>query len=135
MLEGFEVFPIDGLSEEATAESLRESLIFLSFGYPEGCSLPPAEAMACGCITIGYHGNGGREYFLPEHSFPVEFGDIRAFAQTAERVVGLLNTNSQELEVLRQRASEYILTNYTVEQERQDALACWKGFLNEANRG
>src|SRR3546814_3802603 len=34
-----------GRPEAESARILRESLLFLSFGYPEGFSLPPAEAM------------------------------------------------------------------------------------------
>ena len=30
------------------------SILFLSFGYPEGFGLPVAEAMSCGCAVIGY---------------------------------------------------------------------------------
>ena len=38
--------------------TLRESAIFLSFSLREGLPLPPAEAMACGCVVIGFHGFG-----------------------------------------------------------------------------
>ena len=57
-------------SEAAVADILRESQVFLSFGHPEGFGLPPAEALACGCLVIGYHGGGGREYFGPAGAYP-----------------------------------------------------------------
>jgi hypothetical protein len=68
-LGGWTIVALDGKSEAETAAILRQSLIFLSFGYPEGLPLPPLEAMACGCLLIGYHGMGGREYFTEETHF------------------------------------------------------------------
>ncbi len=88
-LAGYEIAPIAGLDEDGVAACLRESLLFLSLGYHEGCPLPPAEAMACGAIVVGYDGFGGAEYLLPELSFPVPTGDLVAFAQTLEHVLRL----------------------------------------------
>ena len=63
---------------------MQESLLFLSFGFPEGFGLPVAEAFACGCAVIGYDGLGGRELFkyasqYPGLSFPVQYRDWYAF--------------------------------------------------------
>jgi hypothetical protein len=63
-LADFAIVPIDNLSEIETARVLRESAVFLSFGALESFGLPPAEAMACGCLTIGYHGMGGANFFI-----------------------------------------------------------------------
>lgn len=54
--------PIDGVPHERVAEALAESALFLATGYPEGCPLPPLEAMACGCLVVGFTGRGGREH-------------------------------------------------------------------------
>jgi hypothetical protein len=54
--------PIDGVPHYRVAEILAESAVFLASGYPEGFSLPPLEAMACGCLVVGFSGQGGREY-------------------------------------------------------------------------
>ncbi len=70
VLDDVELVPIDKMSERQVAAALRESLVFLSFSSREGFGLPPAEAMACGCIAIGYAGGGGAEYLLPELSTP-----------------------------------------------------------------
>ncbi len=41
--------------------------IFLATGFPEGCPLPPLEAMSCGCIPVGFHGLGGWDYMRSYH--------------------------------------------------------------------
>ncbi|MDL2267555.1 glycosyltransferase [Desulfovibrio sp. OttesenSCG-928-G15] len=44
------------------AACLAGSDIFLSTGFPEGFGLPPLEAMAAGCVPVGFTGFGGWEY-------------------------------------------------------------------------
>jgi hypothetical protein len=55
-LTGWDVVAIDGKTEDETAQILQESLIFVAFGYPEGGTKPPFEAMAAGCDVVGYGG-------------------------------------------------------------------------------
>ncbi len=80
----YNFIPIDNCSEEDVAKILSESLMFLCFGTFEGFQLPPAEAMACGCIVIGYHGQGSKEFLKKDISFPVETGNILSFVKTIE---------------------------------------------------
>jgi glycosyltransferase involved in cell wall biosynthesis len=108
---------------------MKESLIFLSFGEPEGFSLPPAEAMSCGCIVIGYHGMGGREYFKPEFCFPVEMGDLLTFAGTVEEVLAINNREPARIIDMGKKASDYIGLTYTKEREEEDVLSFWKSIL------
>jgi hypothetical protein len=56
-LDGWDVVAIDGQSEAETSRILQESLVFFAFGYPEGGTLPPFEAGACGCYVLGYGGH------------------------------------------------------------------------------
>ena len=56
---------IQGRSQAEVAELLAQSHIFLATGFPEGCPLPPLEAMACGCLPVGFSGFGGWEYMTP----------------------------------------------------------------------
>jgi len=76
-LAGWTIRPIDSVSEARAAEIIRESVIFMSFGHPEGFGLPPAEAMAAEAIVIGYDGRGGAEYW-PGHAIRIEMGDTLA---------------------------------------------------------
>ncbi|EHJ49005.1 hypothetical protein DFW101_3005 [Solidesulfovibrio carbinoliphilus subsp. oakridgensis] len=58
----YEWLPIDGLPPDGVATALRSCHVFLATGFPEGCPLPPLEAMACGCIVAGFAGFGGFDY-------------------------------------------------------------------------
>lgn len=53
---------INNMPTEQVAETLSTCHIFLSTGFPEGFGLPPLEAMASGCIPVGFTGFGGWEY-------------------------------------------------------------------------
>ncbi len=125
VLEGFTVVPIEGKTEAQTSEIMKESLIFLSFGYPEGFSLPPAEAMACGCIVIGYHGMGGKEYFNPDFCYPIETGSILEFARTVEEVIRASWTSSDLLQEKALKGSSFIREHYSSAIEKKDVLSVW----------
>jgi Glycosyl transferases group 1 len=130
-LNGFQVLPLANRAEGEVAAALRDSRLFLSFGYPEGFGLPPAEAMACGCLTIGYHGNGGREYFRPELAFPIEVGDILGFARTVEEVLCCLRQSPETFESRTRRASEFIHEEYSLKHEAEDIQRTWRAILAE----
>lgn len=49
-------------SPQEVAHILRTCHIFLATGFPEGCPLPPLEALASGCIVAGFAGMGGWDY-------------------------------------------------------------------------
>ncbi|MGE4263445.1 MAG: glycosyltransferase family 1 protein [Desulfovibrio sp.] len=53
---------ISGMPAHGVAEALASAHIFLATGFPEGCPLPPLEAMACGCLPVGFMGFGGADY-------------------------------------------------------------------------
>ncbi|MFW5836395.1 MAG: glycosyltransferase family 1 protein [Desulfovibrionaceae bacterium] len=53
---------IEGRGPAGVADLLRSAHVFLAAGFPEGCPLPPLEAMACGCLVTGFTGFGGLDY-------------------------------------------------------------------------
>ncbi|MDD4179180.1 MAG: glycosyltransferase family 1 protein, partial [Candidatus Margulisbacteria bacterium] len=126
----YDLVPIEDKKPKEVAGILKESLIFLSFGYPEGFSLPPAEAMSCGCILIGYHGMGGKEYFNNEYCYPVNQGDIIQFAQTIETVIGIHKGNPRALEEKGRQAAIFIKNNYSLAREEDDILRAWRAIIH-----
>jgi Glycosyl transferases group 1 len=131
-LDGYEVVALDGLSDEETAARLRSSLIFLSLGYQEGFGLPAAEALACGVVVVGYHGNGGREFILPEFAYPVATADLLALATALEAALRL---RADDPEAFRGRAAAgaaFVAARYSPEHESQDLLRVWNAFLGRS---
>ena len=88
--KGWSLQVIENCSHADVIATLQRSLVFLSFGHPEGFGLPVAEAMACGCAVVGYSGLGGRELFDLAAGYglgvPVELGDWLGCVQGVERI-------------------------------------------------
>jgi len=90
--------PIDGMAETEVISTLQASDVFLALSKEEGFGCPPFEASLCGCLIIGYHGRGGKEWLTDKtcvltkspQEFPVrleeaakgEHEDKRASLQT-----------------------------------------------------
>lgn len=119
---------IDQLPDETAHRLIRESLLFLSLSQWEGFGLPPAEAMATGCLVIGYTGVGGEEFFTEETGFPILDGDIVAFVDQIARVVSAWRQAPEELERKRRHASDFIWSRYSETVARQSLLDLWAGI-------
>jgi len=57
-----QLIAVDNLSEMKVVETLQKTDIFLAISREEGFGLPPFEGSLCGCLIIGYHGRGGKEW-------------------------------------------------------------------------
>ena len=51
------------LTESQVAEELGRTSVFVALGISEGFGLPVAEALAAGCLVVGYPAGGGEELF------------------------------------------------------------------------
>ena len=114
--KGWKLLPIVGKPHHEVVSNLQSSLVFLSFGHPEGFGLPVAEALACGCAVVGYSGLGGREIFDLVSDFPiahaVEFGDWNGFIQSLKTVVERVDQNSESFSSLLSKSSMIIRSYY-----------------------
>ena len=90
----WKILSIDNLSEDGVAEILSQSSIFMAFSEFEGLPVPPVEASLCGNYVIGYHGEGGREYWQAPNFTEVNQGDIQGFVKTVLNKVQLLEEDS-----------------------------------------
>jgi glycosyltransferase involved in cell wall biosynthesis len=129
-LDGWDIVAIDGRSEAETADLLRTAKLFLSFSLREGFGLPPVEALACGCTVVGFHGFGGREYFLPPFAITVEDGDIAAFARTVEAAIHNMDNDPQSADSIMAAASSFVFERYPLETEKQDLLNIFAPLLD-----
>lgn len=128
-LQGFEMIEIHEVQEKEVAEILRESLIFLSFSQKEGLGMPVAEAMACGCIVIGYHGQGGKELFKEEFSYPIEYHDLINFTKKVEEVIRQYEINKEYLIKKGELASQFIHQRYSLESEEAAIVRIWTKII------
>ncbi len=129
-LNGWDVMAIDGCNEVEVAERLRSAKLFLSFAQEEGFGLPALEALACGCIVVGYHGYGGREFFLPPLATPVEEGNIAAFAHAAENAIQALNLESNSMTSCAHDAARFVRDNYNLDIERQSLIEIFDQLMH-----
>ena len=112
------------LQHEEVALALQEALLFLSCGHPEGFGLPLAEAIACGCLVVGYHGLAGRDFATP-HMEVVEFGDLLGLLKGLEQELARFDAAPEAVIQERLAASEAILQTYSLEAELDCCLRTW----------
>jgi len=86
--------------------------------------------MASGCVVVGFHGGGGREYFRPEVSFPIGNGEIIEFARTLEYILTSWGQNPT-LETLAHSAAEFARREYSQEQETRDVSMVFGDALDK----
>ena len=115
---------IDKVEEEKAAQILGESAIFLSTSLYEGFGLPPVEAMACGCIVVGFHGYGGLEYAREENGFWCEEGNIIECAKTLGRVLSIFDNDHERIDSIRQQALKTAV-EYTPDRQEKDLIDFW----------
>jgi glycosyltransferase involved in cell wall biosynthesis len=129
--EDIRTVSIDGMSQQEVTEALGESLIFLSFADREGFGLPAAEAMACGCIVIGYSGNGGDEFFDPSYCFPIQEGDLCGFVNAIEATLLQYRQESESLNRMRILASQVIRERYSRERSKHSIVSAFQTLLED----
>lgn len=121
--------PIFNMSREQCATILRESAVFASFSFTEGLGLPPLEAMASGCIVVGFDGLGGEDYSNQENGFWVKEGDYFGYAHQLAQALKATQTPLW-LEALRIE-SQKTVTRYSPDSFRADLKFAWLNILGD----
>ena len=122
-LVGWELEVLEGRPEADVAARLRESVLFISLSKAEGFGLPPAEAMACGCHVIGFHGMGGREIFRSPFALAIEDGDVLALAMAVETFLVSYDQRAAELERLALQGATFIASTYSARVRHRGSQA------------
>jgi hypothetical protein len=120
---------IHGLPKEQVAERLREAHIYVSTSVAEGLGLPPLEAMAAGCLVVGFAGGGGLDYAAPENGIWVADEDPWALAEALERTLAALHDPAAAALDAKRRAGRATAMNYTRARFEYDLVAFWSSYL------
>ena len=149
--------PLHNMTPEQVAVGLASSHIFLASSFPEGFGLPPAEAMAAGCLPVGFTGFGGWEYMrsalcppsgpfaphtspAPPCSLPytlepnglyVADGDTIGGGLALAAALHAMRHQPDSLEDLRKAASE-AASLFTVVQQSERVASIWGAFESSA---
>ena len=123
-LKHLDFLELPRMQHKEVARAMQEALLFLSCGHPEGFGLPLAEAIACGCLVVGYHGLAGRDFALP-HMQVVEFGDLLGLLKGVEQELTRFDAAPEAVIQERLAASEAILQTYSLEAELNCCLRTW----------
>ena len=92
--------------------------------------MPPLEAMACGCLTVGYDGRGGREYFDDRHAIVVEQQDVIGFTAAVEQTIARLDKEDVALgEMVRAPLRSLCRAPTPPQREEQDIVGAWRDIL------
>ena len=81
------------MDEAQVARLLGESEILLSLSQRESLGLVPLEAMSCGCLVAGFHGQGGLEYTSLGNGFWFGSDDELGVAEALGTLVTGLNSS------------------------------------------
>jgi hypothetical protein len=123
---------IDGLPPEQVAARLRAAHIYISTSEAEGLGLPPLEAMAAGCLVVGFAGGGGLDYARPDNGVWVPDEDPWGLAEALRQTLLDLGDPKRAalLEEMR-RAGRTAAMRYTHACFERDLIGFWKAYLGD----
>jgi len=119
---------LDGIARAEVAAKLAESRIFISLMKDESLGFPAAEAMAAGCIVVGFDGQGGAEFFDDSTGVPVAEGDLAGLVHAVEDVIAEYARDPARLDALRRNASEVVNTRYSIDAFETGVQEVWRAF-------
>lgn len=118
--------PIDQVSHTEVAAKLGEAAIFLATGFPEGIARPPLEAMACGCIVVGFAGIGSREYM--KHGVNCHLAEDYDVLAAADGLCRAL-TQFEKGDTSMQDAAQATANAYSLQREEASVLRYWRSTV------
>lgn len=122
----YKLIALDKISRKEVSEYLGKSRIFISLLKQEALGFPAAEAMASGCIVIGFDGLGCKEYFDETTGIPVTEGDIAGIVEAVEQTVAEYEKNPTRLDAMRKRASKLVNDKYSIKAFESGVLSAWE---------
>jgi len=110
-------------------EQFQRTDVFMATAFPEGFSLPPLEAMACGCAVVGCTGGGAGQYMHDNKTaLVVPDGDVDQFVKALEAIL----TDNALKERIREAGIQEA-KNYSVDRMERELLVFAEKICAEAS--
>jgi glycosyltransferase involved in cell wall biosynthesis len=123
---------IDGLPQDQVAAHLRAAHIYVSTSEAEGLGLPPLEAMAAGCLVVGFAGGGGLDYARPDNGVWVADENPWALAEALRQtLLDLGDPQRSALLEAKRRAGREAAMRYSNARFERELVAFWKAYLGD----
>lgn len=132
-LRGYRIEALEKIPRSEVAAKLSETRIFVSLLKHEALGFPAAEAMAAGCIVVGFDGLGTAEYFDSEVGIPVTEGDVAGVVAAVEQAIEEYEIDPSRLDHMRQMASERVNMRYSKDAFETRAIEVWQNFDESLN--
>lgn len=132
-LADVEWIELGGMPHAAVLQTLREVRYFVSLQSLEGLGLPALEAMAAGCLVVGFDGVGGREYARPDNGLWVPDQDGLALLDALGHAVRQERATPGALDALR-RAGQQMAARYSAPARDAALLAAFQPMVAMAGR-
>lgn len=118
---------LENRTHSEVAEVLAKSAIFLSATSPQGIGRPTLEAMASGCLVVGFTGRGSAECMIHlDNCYVAEDGDLLKSAEYLDEAVKQFRSGRAGK---MQEAARATALRYNLENEEQAVLRYWRRLL------
>ena len=97
---------LQSATEPDVARRFGRASLFLSLSRLEGLGMTTLEAMASGCVPVGFTGIGGREYATPTNGLWVDEDDLEGCAEAIVRAMVLVDRHNAVVAKMRAAAEE-----------------------------
>lgn len=125
-LQDYELTFLEGFSEQQMVRVLQDSLILIFLGTYEGLPRTVLEAMACGCLVVGY-GTGPLKECLPA-AYQFEPDDFLSIAQRIESIMRAFPSEIDSLAPLTEKGRE-IAEAFTLERQKASLISAWNEIM------
>jgi hypothetical protein len=121
---------IEGVPKEQVAARLREAHVYVSTSIHEGLGMPPLEAMATGCLVVGFTGGGGLDYASAENGVWVADQDPWALADALKQTIDALEDPAASASLdAKRRAGRATAETYARPHFERELMAFWSAYL------
>ncbi|MGA0606058.1 glycosyltransferase [Phenylobacterium sp. VNQ135] len=124
---------LENAPEQAVAEAMGSSTLFLALGRQEAVGLTPLEAMASGCVVAGFRSIGGGDFATPQNGFWAPEEDCEAAADALAQAADLVAAGGPALEQTLDAAAA-TAREWSYEAFRPRLESFWSRIAPEARR-